>query len=124
MTDQVKQKKVAKPKKVKCEEPAQCEEKAVVESFVQTNEDKPKKKATRKKNGPTRDEQITYFNENIEGAKKLCQELKDDQVKFLASGLDLPSIKHLIEDELLNLDEERAAFEKLLKKLMDEPCEV
>ncbi len=121
MTDQVKKPKAKKVKVPKVNyEPVPCEEKVVVEPFVQTNEVKPKKRGPRAKKEPTREEHIKHYTEELAEVNKLINNLKSDRDKITCWD-STPSLKALVEDELLNLDDDREENEEILKELMSEP---
>ncbi len=106
--------KVTKPKKeVKVEEP-------VIE-VVEKKE--PKKRASRAKKQPTKEEIMKELTEASAGLKKLNEELKEDETKLqsVMQSMQLKQVPELIKSELKNLEDELADIDEQYKEISSIP---
>ena len=83
----------------------------------------PKKRASRAKKQPTRDEALQQLMEASNGLKKLIVDLKDDEMKLKSSGLVLTHVSELIEGELENLAEELKDVDQNYQEVLAMPAE-
>ena len=83
----------------------------------------PKKRASRAKKAPTRDEALQQLLEASNGLKKLIVDLKDDETKLKSSGLVLTHVSELIEGELENLAEELKDVDQNYQEVLAMPAE-
>ena len=83
----------------------------------------PKKRASRAKKAPTRDEALQLLLEASNGLKKLIVDLKDDETKLKSSGLVLTHVSELIEGELENLAEELKDVDQNYQEVLEMPTE-
>jgi hypothetical protein len=84
----------------------------------------PKKRASRAKKQPTKEEVLQQLMEASNGLKKLIQDLKEDEMKFNSSGLSLKCISELVTGELQNLDEEQKEVDEKYQAVLALPDEV
>ena len=83
----------------------------------------PKKRPSRAKKPPTRDEALQQLLEASNGLKKLLVDLKDDETKLKSSGLVLTHVSELIEGELENLAEELKDVDQNYQEVLEMPTE-
>ena len=83
----------------------------------------PKRRASRAKKAPTRDEALQLLLEASNGLKKLIVDLKDDETKLKSSGLVLTHVSELIEGELENLAEELKDVDQNYQEVLAMPAE-
>ena len=83
----------------------------------------PKKRASRARPKPTRDEALIQLLEASKGLKKLIVDLKDDEMKLKSSGLVLTHVSELIESELENLAEELKDVDQNYQEVLAMPAE-
>ena len=83
----------------------------------------PKKRPSRAKKPPTRDEALQQLLETSNGLKKLIVDLKDDETKLKSSGLVLTHVSELIEGELENLAEELKDVDQNYQEVLEMPTE-
>ena len=83
----------------------------------------PKKRQSRARKQPTRDEALQQLTEASNGLKKLIVDLKDDEMKLKSSGLVLTHVSELIEGELDNLAEELKDVDQNYQEVLAMPAE-
>ena len=83
----------------------------------------PKKRPSRARKMPTRDEALQQLMEASNGLKKLIDDLKDDETKLKGSGLVLTHVSELIEGELENLAEELKDVDQNYQEVLAMPAE-
>ena len=83
----------------------------------------PKKRASRARPKPTRDEALVQLLEASNGLKKLIVDLKEDDIKLKSSGLVLTHVSELIEGELENLAEELKDVDQNYQEVLAMPAE-
>ena len=83
----------------------------------------PKKRPSRAKKPPTRDEALQLLLEASNGLKKLIVDLKDDETKLKSSGFVLTHVSELIEGELENLAEELKDVDQNYQEVLEIPAE-
>ena len=83
----------------------------------------PKKRASRARPKPTRDEALVQLLEASNGLKKLIVDLKEDDTKLKSSGLVLTHVSELIEGELDNLAEELKDVDQNYQEVLEMPTE-
>ena len=83
----------------------------------------PKKRPSRARKMPSRDEALQQLMEASNGLKKLIDDLKDDETKLKSSGLVLTHVSELIEGELDNLAEELKDVDQNYQEVLAMPAE-
>ena len=83
----------------------------------------PKKRPSRAKKPPTRDEALQQLMEASNGLKKLIVDLKDDEMKLKSSGLVLTHVSELIQGELDNLADELKDVDQNYQEVLAMPAE-
>ena len=83
----------------------------------------PKKRPSRAKKPPTRDEALAQLLEASNGLKKLIVDLKDDEMILKSSGLVLTHVSELIEGELESLAEELKDVDQNYQEVLAMPAE-
>ena len=83
----------------------------------------PKKRPSRARKQPTRDEALQQLMEASNGLKKLIDDLKEDETKLKSSGLVLTHVSELIEDELENLAEELKDVDQNYQEVLAMPTD-
>ena len=81
--------------------------------------DAPKQKRGRKK--PTKEEKQMILQEEIADVKKLIEEFKSEQSRFLSQAPTFPKLVELIEDELEDLAEEQEMLQAEYDALTTQP---
>ena len=83
----------------------------------------PKKRPSRARKQPTRDEALQQLIEASNGLKKLIADFKDDKMKLKSSGLVLTHVSELIDGELQNLEEELKDVDQNYQKVLAMPAD-
>ena len=83
----------------------------------------PKKRASRARKQPTRDEALQQLLDASNGLKKLIIDLKDDEMKLKSSGLVLTHVSELIQGELDNLAEELKDVDQNYQEVLAMPSD-
>jgi hypothetical protein len=84
----------------------------------------PKKRASRAKKQPTKEDALKILMEDSNSLKKLIEDLKADEIKLQSSGLLLKCVPELIKGELQNLDEEQKEVDEKYQEVLAIPDEV
>lgn len=109
--------KLAKPTKGKVAKIPKVE--APVPPVQEAPKPEPKKRASRAKPKPTKEELLKVLSESCTEMKKLIQELKEDESKL--QGMDLKQVHELIKGELANLEEEQKEVDEKIQELLSLP---
>ena len=83
----------------------------------------PKKRASRARKQPTRDEALQQLLDASNGLKKLIVDFKDDEMKLKSSGWVLTHVFEMIEGELENLAEELKDVDQNYQEVLAMPAE-
>ena len=83
----------------------------------------PKKRPSRARKQPTRDEALQQLMEASNGLKRLIVDLKGDETKMKSSGLVLTHVSELIQGELDNLAEELKDVDQNYQEVLAMPAQ-
>ena len=89
--------------------------------MVETPKPEPKKRASRAKAKPTKEEVLKILAADSAEMIKLIQELKEDEQKLQGCGLQLKQVPELIKGELANLEEEHKEIDEKIQELLSLP---
>ena len=79
----------------------------------------PKKRASRAKTKPTRDELIKMLSDSSNEIKQIIQELKEDETRI--NGMGLKKLPELVKETIQNMEEDKQEIDDKYKELMECP---
>ncbi len=113
-------KKSVKIAKVKKNEPIEDESVPPDDTVeVETKKKEPKKRASRAKKQPTKEELLKMLLDESNEIKQLIQDYKEDEMKI--SSLSLKKIPELLKDELQDLQDEQKEIDEKYEEVKSLP---